>query len=287
MDREGLLAFIKAIAGHENIIAVPRVFVTLTDDWGTAAMLNQLIYWSSRTKNGSEWIYKSLSDWQDEVGGITRHTINKLRELPYVETDLRKANGAPTLHYRIDFEKLMDALSDILKMELPKTTNPINENSKSLTETTSDITTNIKGLTPVGVDPEYVEAGKEFEEKAKGISPDKRQVHNEMVKALMDATELDMKLRMNSGRIYKASKELREAGYSPEDVIAFKDNWKQDWRYKRDKKPPAISIIQAEIKKAERKQSTEEWLAERRRKSRESLEAEGIDISQYDYIRKD
>ena len=121
MDREGLLAFIKAIAGHENIIAVPRVFVTLTDDWGTAAMLNQLIYWSSRTKNGSGWIYKSLEDWKTEVGGITRHTINKLRELPYVETKLMKANGAPTLHYRVDFDKLLDELGNILKMELPKT----------------------------------------------------------------------------------------------------------------------------------------------------------------------
>lgn len=131
-------------------------------------------------------------------------------------------------------------------------------------------------------EPEYIEAGSEFEEPKKNGT-----AHKEMVQALMDATELDMKIRVNAGKIYKASKELREAGYTPEDVNAFKNKWKQDWRYRKDRQPPSISIVHSEIKKAERKQSTEEWLAERRRKSRESLEAEGIDISQYDYIRKD
>ena len=108
-----------------------------------------------------------------------------------------------------------------------------------------------------------------------------------MVQALMDATELDMKLKMNSGRIYKASKELRDAGYTPEDVVAFKENWKQDWRYKKDKKPPAISIIQAEIKKAERKISFAELQEQRKRELVEELESQGIDINDYDYLRKD
>jgi hypothetical protein len=139
---------------------------------------------------------------------------------------------------------------------------------------------NVEDSPPDG-DPEYVDIGNEFEE------PKKKTPHKEMVQALMDATELDMKIKSNAGRIYKASKELREAGYTPEDVIAFKENWKQDWRYKKDGQPPSIAVVHSEIKKAERKIPFEELQEQRKREIREELEAQGIDINDYDYLRKD
>jgi hypothetical protein len=98
-------------------------------------------------------------------------------------------------------------------------------------------------------DPEYIPAGHEFDEPEPPPKKTKNQKHKEMVQALMDATELDMNIKLNAGRIYKASKELRDAGYTPDDVRAFMRTWPRDWRYQKDRKPPAISVIQAEIKK--------------------------------------
>lgn len=71
--------------------------------------------------------------------------------------------------------------------------------------------------------------------------------HQKMIRALEAVTRLDMKIRTNAGRIVKASKELRDAGYTPEQVIQFGQYWKNDWRYKRDKTFPSPQNVVAEI----------------------------------------
>lgn len=144
MNRNDLISFISSVTGHENVIAVPRVFVELTGDWGVAAMLNQLIYWSSKSKRSDGYIYKSVAEWEGEVGGITKYTVEKLKDLPFVETKLMKANGAPTTHYKVDFDKLIDAICEKQKVDLLKTENGIAENSNSLTETTTETTKELK-----------------------------------------------------------------------------------------------------------------------------------------------
>jgi hypothetical protein len=122
--------------GHENIIAVPRILVDITEDWTLAAMLNQLLYWSSQ----KEWIYKSLDDWNEEVGGVSRYKMNQLKDLRCIETKLKKANGAPTTHYKVHWDILeRDILNCIdKKSELMKSANPNNEKDKSLTKTTTE-----------------------------------------------------------------------------------------------------------------------------------------------------
>jgi hypothetical protein len=154
VNRDELIAFIGGLSGHENIIAVPRMFVSLTDDWGVAAMLNQLIYWRSRAKRTDGFVYKSVEEWKDEVGGITRHTVDKLKELPFVETKLMKANGAPTTHYRINFDILIKLICENQQIQLSETTNPIAGNDKSLTETTTEITNKEKRNDIVLSDPQ-------------------------------------------------------------------------------------------------------------------------------------
>lgn len=73
--------------------------------------------------------------------------------------------------------------------------------------------------------------------------------HKEMVKALEKVTGLDMKIKSNAGRIVRASKELRQAGYTPEDVISYGVAWRQDWRYLRNHKAPSLTTLIAEISK--------------------------------------
>ena len=139
MNRDDVLSIVRQFTGHENIIAVPRILIELTGDPILAMMLNQLLYWSAQ----KEWIYKSLEDWNEEIGGISRYRMDKFAELPYVETELHKANGAPTTHYRINADLFYDALMKIIEansicgnQQIYRTA----EISNSLTKTTTEIT---------------------------------------------------------------------------------------------------------------------------------------------------
>lgn len=71
--------------------------------------------------------------------------------------------------------------------------------------------------------------------------------HKEMVIALESLTGMDMKIKTNAGRIVKVAKELRDAGYSFQNVNQFGELWQSDWRYKQNKTPPTLAIIKAEI----------------------------------------
>lgn len=120
---------------------------------------------------------------------------------------------------------------------------------------------NIKRLTPNG-GPEYVDAGKEFE-KSKN-----EDTHKAVVGALMEVTKLDMNIKTNAGRIYKVSKELRDAGYGVDDILEFGRQWKRDWRYRADGKPPIPEVILKEICHIKKVDSPEE----RKRKAIEQIE---------------
>lgn len=71
--------------------------------------------------------------------------------------------------------------------------------------------------------------------------------HSEMVAALEAVTGMDMKIKSNAGRIVRVAKELREAGYSFQNVIDFGDRWRRGWRYRQSRNPPSLSVIKAEI----------------------------------------
>lgn len=132
--------------------------------------------------------------------------------------------------------------------------------------------------------------------------------HALMVKALEEATGMDMAIKTNAGIIVRASKELREAGYTHKDVIEFKRKWRQDWRYQKDGSLPSVMIIKREIEhtktseeeQAERLKIAQDILAGkevktekvdeaavRRKKVLDELRAQGINPDDYSFLRKD
>jgi len=90
---------------------------------------------------------------------------------------------------------------------------------------------------------------KDSQPKVEDVSSSSPSDHALMVEALRVVSGMDMKIKTNAGRIVRASKDLRKAGYSPGDVMAFGEKWRRDWRYQRDKKPPALTVLLAEISK--------------------------------------
>lgn len=102
MKQSEAFDLIKEFAGQQNIVAVPVAFIRYIGSIEAAILLSQLIYWSGKTEDG--WFYKSHKEWEEELA-LGKYEVRKATNLlinkGILETRLRKANGAPTLHYRI------------------------------------------------------------------------------------------------------------------------------------------------------------------------------------------
>jgi hypothetical protein len=132
--RDKILALIETQAGQVNMLVVPRVFIDITGSHVLALMLSQLLYWSDRAKRRDGFVYKSARDWYLEVGA-SEYAVGKFNRLPYIETKVKRANGSPTTHYRINFEKLSEIIRHFSPQNQPGVANEIAE----YTNATEDI----------------------------------------------------------------------------------------------------------------------------------------------------
>ncbi|QWG87405.1 conserved phage C-terminal domain-containing protein, partial [Bacillus mycoides] len=136
---------ISQISGQENIVVVPKLFVKLTGDLTTAILLNQIVFYSDKSKRTDGYFYKFHKEWEEEIC-LTKRQVSystaKLKEMGLVETKLMKANGAPTLHYKLDYDKLVQwIVTNCNNGKSQNVTIDSNNLSQSLTEITTEITT--------------------------------------------------------------------------------------------------------------------------------------------------
>jgi hypothetical protein len=103
-----------------------------------AITFNQLLFWQARAKG--DWFYKSYDEMIEELPlsvSTLRRAYDILREAGYIETDLRKVNGAPTMHVRICRIAIMQSVN------LTETNESVNltETNNNKTPIKNDITT--------------------------------------------------------------------------------------------------------------------------------------------------
>lgn len=144
-NRHQIKEVIKSFSGRDNSINIPVIYIKLLNDYTTAAFLNQLVYWSDKSKRKDGYFYKSHKDWQDEMC-LSRYqvdrAIKKLKELELLEVVKKKANGAPTLHYKLDMDKLTKWICEKLTNGNERNSQmDLLETDKSLTEITTEIFT--------------------------------------------------------------------------------------------------------------------------------------------------
>lgn len=152
-NKKQLVQLIKSISGQSNLITVPRIFIDIAGDLNTAVLLSQIVYWSDKSKREDGWFYKSYPEWEDEIG-LTQFQVkrssDKLGKMGLLEVRLKRANKAPTLHYKLDFllltnliiKKLNNQESEVSDYKETQQSD-YKETSQTLTETTPYITTEI------------------------------------------------------------------------------------------------------------------------------------------------
>lgn len=117
-NRDYISSIITQFSGQNNIIPIPAIYIKITEDYPSAALLNQMIYWSDRTSRKDGYFYKSYNEWFEELHLTeyqVRRATNKLKSFGFVETALKKANGAPTLHYKVDTKEVSEWILKKLK----------------------------------------------------------------------------------------------------------------------------------------------------------------------------
>ncbi len=78
----------------------------------------RLLHWFPRAKKIGGWVYKSWRDWNAECNlsqaQVKRVHGKALLESIGIERTIMKANGTPTVHYRLDENQLVQRLAEFL-----------------------------------------------------------------------------------------------------------------------------------------------------------------------------
>lgn len=91
-------------------ITVSRALLQLCDDdYPSAVLLNQILFWTGRTSNEDGWIVKSYAEWKSELGLSKKQVMlatKKLKARFGLETTRKKSQFkahqySPVVHYRL------------------------------------------------------------------------------------------------------------------------------------------------------------------------------------------
>ncbi|HYA14874.1 MAG TPA: hypothetical protein VEF33_11095, partial [Syntrophales bacterium] len=145
---------IRAMSGQQSVITCQRVFLELVGgDFPAAVLLSQLVFWTGKQADPAGWIYKTYSDIQKEIGLSKCQAMrakSKLESMELLNTKVKKALGNPTVHYRVNTDKLLESLvsevSSLTEVRKPhfrklgKLTNESEETRLTITDITTDTT---------------------------------------------------------------------------------------------------------------------------------------------------
>ena len=99
-----------------TIIPFRPALVDITGSMYAACLLSQLVYWSRRSRNPDGWVYKSQKDLYRELR-LNRYQLERaraqLQRLGFVETVVKRANGQPVTHYRVNAAAVESALFEL------------------------------------------------------------------------------------------------------------------------------------------------------------------------------
>jgi hypothetical protein len=101
-----------------DIRTVSALIAKAIGDQNAGVMAVRLLHWFPHSKKVGGWVYKSWRDWNAECNlsqaQVKRVHSNGFLETIGIERTVMKANGTPTVHYRLDESKLVQRLAEFL-----------------------------------------------------------------------------------------------------------------------------------------------------------------------------
>src|SRR3954468_4543585 len=124
LDRQpDLLARLQNVVRHANrsdIRTVSSLIAKVIGDQNGGLMAVRLLHWFPRAKKVGGWVYKSWRDWNAECN-LSQAQVKRVHgkgflEMIGIERTIMKANGTPTVHYRLDENQLVLRLAEFLEI---------------------------------------------------------------------------------------------------------------------------------------------------------------------------
>ncbi len=124
LDRQpDLLARLQNVVRELNrpdIRTVSALVAKVIGDQNAGLMAVRLLHWFPRSKKVGGWVYKSWRDWNAECN-LSQAQIKRVHgkgflEAIGIERTIMKANGTPTVHYRLDENQLIQKLGEFLEI---------------------------------------------------------------------------------------------------------------------------------------------------------------------------
>ncbi|MEN4561773.1 conserved phage C-terminal domain-containing protein [Pantoea agglomerans] len=111
---------IQSMSGQKNVIVIPRPYLKFfrgeQQAHALAAVLNNLVFWSA-FGDDKGWFYKTYEELGEEAGGLSKDQTERLvKKLvknhlsDAIHTCVRKVNGTPTMHYKVDGDSLISLI---------------------------------------------------------------------------------------------------------------------------------------------------------------------------------
>ena len=118
-----LLARLQNVARQLNrsdIRTVSSLISKVIGDQNAGVMAVRLLHWFPRSKKVGGWVYKSWRDWNAECN-LSQAQVKRVHGKGFLESigierAIMKANGTPTIHYRLDENILVEKLAKFLDM---------------------------------------------------------------------------------------------------------------------------------------------------------------------------
>lgn len=239
MKQTEVFDLLKEFAGQSSILTIPLAFIRYAGSLEAALLLSQIVYWSGRTEDG--WFYKSYPDWEEELtlGEYEiRKAVKSLKDKGILETRLKKANGAPTLHYRLKQAQFSESILHFLKNRSFK----ISRNQDSL-KSEESINIRLPKTTYSNPAPAVTE-GSTFQNpnllSPVAQEPKRARPRDALFDALAEVCRVNPRLMTaeQRGAMNQTLGKLREAGHTPQQLREVGEWWRRfDWRGKRGQAP--------------------------------------------------
>jgi len=231
-----------------------------------AIVLQQLHYWIDNPKNegiirdGYKWVYNTYEEWKkDNFPFWSEATIQRafleLERLGLIKSEqFFKNKHDMKKFYRIDYDAI-DAM-ERSKLLPSDNSNLQPSNTSSCRDVNTETTSETKTKNTAKNLPPKKQAGRTAKNPAQPrliqddqVEPKSPPEHAVMFGMIAKICVLNEKLM--GGRIGKTARQLREAGYTIQDLETFDTWWKADFRGRDGKSPSLASVIEC-IEKAKK-----------------------------------
>ena len=147
----------QALIHSKKAVVIPEVLIKFFKSMPLAAVFKQLFFWSDKGLDSDGWVYKTAKELAEECclsKDQVDRSMSKLSKLGVIEFKLKKANGAPTRHYRVnhglfiklalqgaeymDLAESLNGNSGIAKSDLAESLNGNSGIAKSITDSNTD-----------------------------------------------------------------------------------------------------------------------------------------------------